>query len=74
MKGLLIHVCMGSPFWHVIKLGTETGNEMKQNEINLQCSDGYSLQYSLHNNSAYFHRLNAYKWHDLQRSVMTLTI
>ena len=56
----------------------ETENETKQNEINLQCSDGYSLHYySLNNDSAYFHRLKAlcaYKWQDLQQSMTTLTI
>ena len=41
-------------YGHVIKLRMETGNETKQNEIDLQCSDGYSLQYGLNNNSAYF--------------------
>ena len=39
---------------HVIKPRMEMGNEMKQNEIDLQCSDGYLLKYSLNNNSAYF--------------------
>ena len=29
---------------HVIKPGMETGNEMERNEINLQCSGGYSLR------------------------------
>ena len=28
----------------VIKPGMETGNEMERNEINLQCSGGYSLR------------------------------
>ena len=31
-------------FRHVIKPGMETGNEMERNEINLQCSGGYSLR------------------------------
>ena len=30
--------------WHVIKSGMETGNEMERNEINIQCSGGYSLR------------------------------
>ena len=29
---------------HIIKPGMETGNEMERNEINLQCSGGYSLR------------------------------
>ena len=50
---------------HVIKPGMETGNEMERNEINLQCSGGYSLR-NLNNNSTAFTDLKAqceYRWY-----------
>ena len=48
MKGLLINVCMGSPFWHVIKLGMETGNEMKQ-----KMKSTFSVVMDIHYNIVY---------------------
>ena len=49
---LHMHTSYSTPAWclggsyvgHIIKPGMETGNEMERNEINLQCSGGYSLR------------------------------